>query len=219
MRGARVAHADARATVRDGEPGGEQPHTHCRPAADVHGHGHSLRPGGAHAHGHGPVRARWHAFGTAVALAGGVATSGSVTLTAGSHKITAVYSGDSTYAGVSACLCGRPYRRRLRGGQPRSDVWIPGHGGTRRSSRGHHDLSRRPLSRFAGLFHLAIHGRRPARPHLRVAGHGHSSRCRGLRSVQLHRERGPSARRQDPASVTDDTPGAGARPPLSGRLA
>ena len=44
------------------------------------------------------------AFGTAVALAGGVATSGSVTLTAGSHKITAVYSGDSTYAGVSGSL-------------------------------------------------------------------------------------------------------------------
>ena len=44
------------------------------------------------------------AFGTAVALAGGAATSGSVTLTAGSHKITAVYSGDSTYAGVSGSL-------------------------------------------------------------------------------------------------------------------
>ena len=38
--------------------------------------------------------------GTAVALAGGVATSGSVTLAAGTHTVTAVYSGDATYAGA-----------------------------------------------------------------------------------------------------------------------
>ena len=37
--------------------------------------------------------------GAAVPLAGGVATSGSVTLAAGTHTVTAVYSGDATYAG------------------------------------------------------------------------------------------------------------------------
>ena len=39
-------------------------------------------------------------FGSAVGLSGGKATSGSTnSLTAGNHNITAVYSGDSTYAG------------------------------------------------------------------------------------------------------------------------
>ena len=43
-------------------------------------------------------------LGTAVALVNGAATSGSVTLTAGSHTVTAVYSGDSTYAGGPGSL-------------------------------------------------------------------------------------------------------------------
>ena len=43
-------------------------------------------------------------LGTSVALVNGAATSGSVTLTAGSHTVTAVYSGDSTYAGGPGSL-------------------------------------------------------------------------------------------------------------------
>ena len=42
--------------------------------------------------------------GGAVALVNGAATSHSVTLTAGSHTITAVYSGDSTYPGAPGSL-------------------------------------------------------------------------------------------------------------------
>jgi Bacterial Ig-like domain (group 3) len=42
-------------------------------------------------------------FGSAVTLSGGKATSGSTTsLTAGNHNITAVYSGDTTYAGSTS---------------------------------------------------------------------------------------------------------------------
>ena len=44
------------------------------------------------------------AVGTAVALANGMATSDSVTLTAGSHTIIAFYSGDATYAGATGSL-------------------------------------------------------------------------------------------------------------------
>ena len=44
------------------------------------------------------------AVGTPVALAGGAATSAGITLTAGSHTITAVYLGDATYAGALASL-------------------------------------------------------------------------------------------------------------------
>ena len=43
-------------------------------------------------------------LGTSVALVNGAATSGSVTLTAGSHTVTAVYSGDATYAGGPGTL-------------------------------------------------------------------------------------------------------------------
>ena len=43
-------------------------------------------------------------LGTSVALVNGAATSGSVTLTAGAHTITAVYSGDATYAGGPGTL-------------------------------------------------------------------------------------------------------------------
>ncbi len=42
--------------------------------------------------------------GSAVALTNGAATSGGVTLTAGSHTITAVYSGNSTYAVTTGSL-------------------------------------------------------------------------------------------------------------------
>ena len=43
-------------------------------------------------------------LGMAVALVNGAAASGSVALTAGSHTINAVYSGDATYAGTPASL-------------------------------------------------------------------------------------------------------------------
>ena len=44
-------------------------------------------------------------FGSAVGLSGGKATSGSTSsLTAGNHNITAIYSGDSTYAGSTDSL-------------------------------------------------------------------------------------------------------------------
>ncbi|MGP0066705.1 MAG: Calx-beta domain-containing protein [Isosphaeraceae bacterium] len=43
-------------------------------------------------------------LGSAVALANGAATCGSVTLTAGSHTVTAVYSGDAIYAGGPGSL-------------------------------------------------------------------------------------------------------------------
>ena len=44
-------------------------------------------------------------FGSAVTLSGGQATSASTTsMTAGNHNITAVYSGDSTYAGSTCNL-------------------------------------------------------------------------------------------------------------------
>ncbi len=44
------------------------------------------------------------AVGKAVTLAGGAATSGSVTLAAGSHAVTAVYSGNSTYAATTGSI-------------------------------------------------------------------------------------------------------------------
>ena len=53
----------------------EQPDSPCRPGTHVHGPGDSAGPGRCHAHGNGPVRGRWRAVGSAVALAGGAATS------------------------------------------------------------------------------------------------------------------------------------------------
>ncbi len=72
------------------------------------------------------------AVGTAVALVNGAATSASVTLTAGSHTVTAVYSGDSTYAGGPGSLTLTAIAPgSLRGGLAGSDVWFRGRGACR----------------------------------------------------------------------------------------
>ena len=64
-----------------------------------------------------------------MALVNGAATSGSVTLTAGSHTITAVYSGDSTYAGGPGSLTADGDRAGdLCGGLAGSDLWFGGRG-------------------------------------------------------------------------------------------